>query len=308
MKKHLMSTNQHLKLQPAGVPECDCWLRLPDEVWLSILSVLPHSDLCRVAQACRRLHKLATDHTLWKKLRIENSTLSDWWLLCVGRRRPHSLCLYSCSSLSAASCGLEMFFSLCRNSLETCPGLQHLNIGQVPKINSHSFTVMASQLKYLISLNLTGLQAVTNVTVETLLQSCTNLQSLTLSSCPGVTDQTLHNISKYTPGIRSLDVSGCNAVTDAGIQPLAVGCRRLHKLDVSSTDTGNRGVTLLANYCGVDLHTVKLSFCHISSESILKLCRRCKRLKVLHLYGCAQLPTEQEIREVNTNVKVCPLP
>ncbi|KAM7416793.1 hypothetical protein PAMA_018723 [Pampus argenteus] len=195
-----------------------------------------------------------------------------------------------------------------RRGSAMCPGLQHLNIGQVPKVNSHSFTVMASQLKCLISLNLTGLQAVTDVTVETLLQSCTNLQSLTLSSCPGVTDQTLHNISKYTPGIRSLDVSGCKAVTDAGIRSLAVGCRRLHKLDVSSTDTGNRGVTLLASYCGVDLHTVKLSFCHISSESILKLCRRCKRLKVLHLYGCAQLPTEQEIREVNTTVKVCPLP
>ncbi|XP_044229635.1 uncharacterized protein LOC122997514 [Thunnus albacares] len=398
------------KYSPAGVPECDRWLCLPDEVWLSILSVLPHSDLCRVLQVCRRLNTVAADHSLWEKLRIENSTLSDRWLLCVGRRRPRSLCLYSCSGLSATSSGLEMFFSLCRNSLEElkvisccgpglhgdlmlpligqlcdhvtsvdmswsgatdtglkalsdgraglrlkavvlngchvsddplmklvmrhkeslcrlevfgcqfltpsclqtiyemCPGLQHLNIGQVPKVNTHSLTVMASQLKCLISLNLTGLQAVTNVKVETLLQSCINLQSLTLSSCSGVTDVTLHSISKYTPCIRSLDVSGCKAVTDAGIQSLALGCRRLQQLDVSSTDTGNRGVTLLANYCGGHLHTVKLSFCHISSESILKLCRRCKRLKVLHLYGCAQLPTEQEIRDVNTTVQVYPLP
>lgn len=41
-----------------------------------------------------------------------------------------------------------------------CPGLQRLNIGQVPKVNSHSLTVMTSQLKSLIALNLTGLQAV----------------------------------------------------------------------------------------------------------------------------------------------------
>lgn len=53
-----------------------------------------------------------------KKVRIENSTLLDQWLLCVGHRRPHSLCLYSCSGLSASARGLEMFFSLCRNSLE----------------------------------------------------------------------------------------------------------------------------------------------------------------------------------------------
>ncbi|XP_051277565.1 uncharacterized protein LOC127375583 isoform X2 [Dicentrarchus labrax] len=397
------------KYVPAGVPVCDSWLRLPDEVWLSILSLLPQRDLCRVLQVCSRLHTLATDHTLWKDLRVENSNLTEQWLLCASRRRPRSLCLYSCGGPSLTSCGLEMFFTLCRKTLEElqvtsctgpslhgdqmlpligqlcdhvisvdvswsgatdtgvkalsdccaglqlksvvlngchvtddpliklvkrhkeslyrlevfgcqfltpsclqtvyemCPGLQHLNIGQVPKVNAQSLTVLTSQLKCLISLNLTGLQAVTDATVDTLLQKCVKLQSLTFSSCPGVTDQTLHSISKYTPCIRSLDVSGCKAVTDAGVQSLALGCRRLQQLDLSSTGTGNRGVTLLANYCSGHLHTVKLSFCHVTSENILKLCRRCKRLKVLHLYGSAHLPTEREIREVNTAVKVYPL-
>nr|XP_033503132.1 F-box/LRR-repeat protein 2-like [Epinephelus lanceolatus] len=397
------------KHSPAGVPVCERWLCLPDEVWLSILSLLPHSDLSRVLQVCSRLHTLATDHTLWRNLRIENATLTERWLLCVGRRRLHCLSLYSCSGLSLTSCGLEMFFTLCRNSLEElkvtsctgpglhgdqmlpligqlchhmtsvdvswsgatdtgvkalsdccpgmrlksvvlngcqvtddplmklvmrhkeslcrlevfgcqflspsclqtvyemCPDLQHLNIGQVPKVNAHSLTVMISRLKCLIVLNLTGLQAVTDAIVDTLLQNCVEIQSLTLSCCPGVTDLTLHSISKYTPCIRSLDVSGCKAVTDAGVQSLALGCRRLQQLNLSSTGTGNRGVTLLANYCSGHLHTVKLSFCHITSESILKLCRRCKRLKVLHLYGCAHLPAEREIREVNTTVKVYPV-
>ncbi|XP_071339225.1 uncharacterized protein [Trachinotus anak] len=407
---HVAVNNTDCRYSPAGVPVCDCWLCLPDEVWLSILSLLPPSDLCRVVQVCNRLHILATDHTLWKNLRIENSNLTEQWLLFVGKRRPRSLCLYSCQALSLTSCGLEMFFTLCRDSLEevkvtscsgpglhgdqmlpligklcdrvtsvdmswsgatdtgvkalsdscmgsklksvllngchvtddslkklvmrhkeslcrlevfgcqfltpsclqtiyeVCPGLKHLNIGQVPKVNAHSLTVMTSQLKCLISLNLTGLQAVTDATVDTLLQNCAKLQSLTLSSCPGVTDLTLHNISKYTPCIRSLDISGCKAVTDAGVQSLSLGCRRLQQLDLSSTGTGNRGVTLLANYCSGHLHTVKLSFCHVTSENILKLCRHCKRLKVLHLYNCAHLPTEREIREVNTFVKVYPLP
>ncbi|XP_037632934.1 uncharacterized protein LOC119492516 isoform X1 [Sebastes umbrosus] len=399
-------TNEY---SPAGVPVCVRWLCLPDEVWLSILSLLPLSDLCRVLQVCSRLHTLATDHTLWRNVRIENCNLTERWLLCVGRRRPRSLCLYSCSGLSLTSCGLEMFFTLCRNFLEElkvtsctgpglhgdqmlpligqlchhvtsvdvswcgatdtgvkalsdccpglqlkslvlngchvtddplmklimrhkeslcrlevfgcqfltpsclqtvyemCPGLQHLNIGQVPKVNTHCLTVMTSQLKCLISLNLTGLQAVSDATVDTLLQNSVDLQSLTFSSCPGVTNLTLHSIRKYTPGIRSLDVSGCKAVTDAGVQSLALGCRRLQQLDLSSTGTGNRGVTLLANYCSGHLHTVKLSFCHITSENIVKLCRHCKRLKVLHLYGCAHLPAERQIREVNATVKVYPL-
>nr|XP_046243571.1 F-box/LRR-repeat protein 7-like isoform X2 [Scatophagus argus] len=398
------------KCRPAGVPMCDRWLCLPDEVWLSILSLLPHSDLCRVLQVCSRLHTLATDHTLWKDLRIENSNLSERCLLCVGRRRPRSLCLYSCSGLSLTSRGLEMFFTLCRKTLEEvkvtsctgprlhgdqmlrligqlcdhltsvdvswsgasdtgvkalsdccsgmqlksvslngchvtgdalmklvmrhreslcrleifgchfltpsnlqvvyemCPGLEHLNIGQVPKVNAHCLAVITSQLKCLLSLNLTGLQAVTDATVDTLLQNCVKLQSLTFSSCLGVTDLTLHNISKHTPCIRYLNVSGCKAVTDAGDQSLALGCGRLQQLDLSSTGTGNRGVSLLANYCSGHLQTVKLSFCHVTLENILKLCRHCKRLKVLHLYGCNHLPTEREIEEVNRTVKVYPQP
>uniref|UniRef100_A0A3Q1GUH2 F-box/LRR-repeat protein 7-like n=2 Tax=Acanthochromis polyacanthus TaxID=80966 RepID=A0A3Q1GUH2_9TELE len=407
---HASLNNDRCQHSPAGVPVSDCWLCLPDEVWLSILCLLPHGDLCRLMQVCRRLHTLASDRMLWKDLRIENSSLTDHWLLNVGRRRPHSLCLYSCSGLSVSTCGLERFFSLCRNSLEElkvtscvgpglhgdqmlsligqlcayvtsvdvswsgatdrgvetlsvcgtglklssvvlngchvtdvplkkvvmrhkeslcrlevfgcqfltpaclqaifemCPGLQHLNIGRVPKVNVHSLTVMASQLKCLISLNLTGLQVVNDATVDTLLQNCVKLQNLTFSSCPEVTDLTLHNICKYLPSIRSLNMSGCPAVTDAGVQSLALGCRRLQQLDLSSTGTGNRGVSLLSSYCSGQLQIVKLNFCHITSEKILKLCRHCQRLKLLHLYGCASVPTEEEIREVNSTVRVYPLP
>uniref|UniRef100_UPI003AAAFE56 uncharacterized protein n=1 Tax=Centroberyx gerrardi TaxID=166262 RepID=UPI003AAAFE56 len=397
--------------KPAGVTVLTRWLCLPDEVWLSILSLLPHSGLSAAARVCHRLHRLATDHTLWKNLRIENcSSLTDRWFQIVGRRCPRRLSLYRCSGLSVTSSGLETFFSLSRNSLEElkvtscsgpglhgdlmlrligqlcdhvtsvdvswsgatdtgvkaltdgctglrletvvlngcqvtdepltklimrhreslcrlevfgcqfltpsclltvyelCPGLQHLNIGQVPKVNAHCLTLMTSQLKCLLSLNLTGLQALSDASVDKMLQDCVDLQSLTLSSCPGVTDQTLHNISTHTPCIRSLDVSGCKSVTDIGVQSVALGCKRLQHLDLSSTGTGNRGVTLLASYCSGHLHTVKLSFCHINPENILKLCRRCKRLKVLHLYGCAHIPSEREIREVNSTVKVYPLP
>ncbi|XP_029999239.1 F-box/LRR-repeat protein 2-like [Sphaeramia orbicularis] len=190
---------------------------------------------------------------------------------------------------------------------EMCPDLQHLNIGKVPKVNAHSLTALTSLLKNLISLNLTGLQAVTDATVGRLVQNCVGLQSLTLSSCPGVTDLTLQSISKHIPFIRSLDVSGCTAVTDAGVQSLALRCRSLQQLDLSSTATGNRGLNLLANYCSRHLHTVKLSFCRISVESILKLCRHCKRLRLLHLYNCAHPPTQMQIRDVNTTVKVYPL-
>ncbi|XP_074526915.1 uncharacterized protein LOC141790745 isoform X1 [Halichoeres trimaculatus] len=106
------------KYSPAGVAVGEHCSSLPDEVWLSILSLLPLRDLCRVMQVCRRLLTLATDHTLWRAVRVEDATLGEHWLLSVGRRRPRSLSLYSCSGPSLPSCALEKFFTLCRNTLE----------------------------------------------------------------------------------------------------------------------------------------------------------------------------------------------
>ncbi|CAL8249312.1 unnamed protein product [Merluccius merluccius] len=395
---------------PGSVAVFSQWLRLPDEVWLSIMSLLPHTHLSSLAQVCRRTHRLAGDHTLWTAVEMRNGALTERWLTWAGGHRPRSVSLYRCSSVSIAPGGLETFFSRCaaslqelnvtscigpglhgnlllrligqwckrltnlnvswsgatdagltpliqnatglaleavvlngcqvtdeallnlirthRKSLSTlevfgchllssscleevyqlCPGLRHLNIGQVPKVNARCLTRMTSQLRSLLSLNLTGLQAVSDALLDRFLQQCPGLQSLTLSSCPGVSDRTLHSISHRTPHIRSLDVSGCKAVSDAGVRSVALGCRRLQLLDLSSTSAGNRGLAVLADECNEDLQTVKLSFCHVSSENVLRLCRRCKRLKVLHLYGCAQIPSEREIREVHGSVKVEPLP
>ena len=36
----------------------------------------------------------------------------------MSRRRPRSLCLYSCSAPSLTSAGLEMFFTLCGKTME----------------------------------------------------------------------------------------------------------------------------------------------------------------------------------------------
>ncbi|XP_062310216.1 uncharacterized protein LOC134014988 isoform X2 [Osmerus eperlanus] len=395
------------KTTPPGGSECALWLCLPDEVWLSILVLLTHCDLSRLAQVCRHLLRLAHDHTLWQHIRVENcSTLTDQWLSCVGGRRPRSLALHRCSGLSVTSSGLELFLSQSKDSLKElrvtgcigpgfhgdlvlcvigqccdhvtsvdvswsgatekgvkalaetssglrsivlngcqvtddaltalvtrhgqslsrlevfgclavsacclvtvakeCPGLQHLNLGQVPKVNHSCLTLMTSRLPHLRTLNLTGLHTVSDVTVDLALQQLPDLCSLTLSSCPGVTDLSLHRISTHTPHIRSLDVSGCREVGDGGVKAVALGCKRLQHLDLSSTAVGSRGVNLLASYCSVHLLTIKLSFCLVSMESILKLCRRCKRLRLLYLYGCVHVPTKRQINNINPKVQLYP--
>uniref|UniRef100_A0A8C6T933 F-box/LRR-repeat protein 15-like leucin rich repeat domain-containing protein n=1 Tax=Neogobius melanostomus TaxID=47308 RepID=A0A8C6T933_9GOBI len=240
-----------------------------------------------------------------KRLRavvLSGCHVTDQALLDLLLRHTASLCkleVFGCQSISS-SC-LEAIY-------EMCPNLQHLNIGRMRRVDAHSLTVLGSKLNNLRSLNVTGLQAVSDVVMEVVLQKCPLLLSLTLSQCPGVTDRTLHSISEFTRAIRSVDVSGCAAVTDAGVRSLARGCTRLQQLDLSSTATGDTGVALLAHHCRAHLHTVKLSFCRISPHSLLQLCQRCTRLEVLHVYGCAQLPTGSQIRRVNPAVVIHPVP
>ncbi|XP_018614507.1 F-box/LRR-repeat protein 2-like [Scleropages formosus] len=187
---------------------------------------------------------------------------------------------------------------------EASPNMEVLNIGKIPKLSNQCLIQMMSSFKRLTSLNLAGLFAVRDQTVHHIVKQCPKLLSLTLSFCPHITDVSLIEISTYSPSIRNLDVSGCRAITDRGVQAIAMSCICLQELDLSLTSTGNRGVYLLANYCYRNLHTVKLSFCWVSPDAVRKLCKHCKGLKLLHLYGCCDVYKIKELQEINKNVKV----
>ncbi|XP_039400661.1 uncharacterized protein LOC120408123 [Mauremys reevesii] len=185
-----------------------------------------------------------------------------------------------------------------------CPNLQTLNIGRVPKVTDVCLAKIVNCLKKLTTLNITGLNVVRDRVVHFIVTQCPKLECLVLSSCSQVTDISLVEISTYLQTIRYLDVSGCKRVTDVGIQALAGSCRQLHYLDLSSTGTSKRGVCLLASFCHISLECVKLSFCKdITLEAVKKLCKNCKRLKLLHLYGC-HITDLESIKEINKTVQV----
>ncbi|KAJ8413927.1 hypothetical protein AAFF_G00065250 [Aldrovandia affinis] len=213
------------------------------------------------------------------------------------RRHGGSLCrleVFGCRSLSAA----------CLSVMATsCPNLKVLNMGKLPKVTEACLTHITAHLKRLTSLNLTGLHVVRDRIVHLIVRRCPELRCLTLRCCPHITDRSLTEISTYSATIRYLDVSGCSAVTDLGIQAIAMACHHLQYLDLSSTKTSNKGVCLLASYCSRHLHTVKLSFCYICQDSLLKLCRYCKGLRLLHLYGACDFHNARELRLVNPGLE-----
>ncbi|KAM6473722.1 uncharacterized protein PHA67_006393 [Liasis olivaceus] len=186
-----------------------------------------------------------------------------------------------------------------------CPSLEFLNIGRIHRITQDCLVKLVNSLQKLTSLNVTGLEMMGDRLVHCILMKCPKLECLVLSSCAHITDISLIEISTYLPMIRYLDVNGCKDVTDIGVQALAGNCHKLSYLDLSSTATSKRGVCLLANFCFSTLECLKLSFCrNISLDAVAKLCKNCKRLRMLHLYGCRFIPDLESIKKVNKTVKI----
>ncbi|XP_073489836.1 uncharacterized protein [Aquarana catesbeiana] len=186
-----------------------------------------------------------------------------------------------------------------------CSHLENLNIGRIPKVTDVCLTKIASNLHKINTLNLTGLNVVRDRAVHYIVKQCPKLENITLSSCSQVTDISLVEISTYLRTITYLDVSGCKKISDIGIQALARSCQQIRYLDLSSTGTGKRGVCLLASYCNNSLECLKLSFCkEVTSDAIEKLCKNCKRLKILHLYGCRISPDFEHIKQFSKSFQI----
>ncbi|XP_076985287.1 uncharacterized protein LOC143657131 [Tamandua tetradactyla] len=206
---------------------------------------------------------------------------------------------------------LEVFgcFALTARSIGSlalrCSQLRTLNIGRVPKVSEACLVRSLKNLQAITALNVTGLKMVRDRIVHLIVTQCPKLDSLVLSSCSQVTDMSLVEISTYLRTLRYLDVSGCQQVTNVGLNALARSCHQLKYLDLSSTGINKRGVCLLANYCHISLECVKLSFCkNITLDVVKKLCKNCRRLKILHLYGCTITPGLSTIKEAYKRVKV----
>ncbi|XP_033890755.2 uncharacterized protein LOC117421018 isoform X1 [Acipenser ruthenus] len=242
-----------------------------------------------LVQACRSLQCLSVNGC-----QMTDDALNS--LVKKHGKRLNRLEVFGCRALSAK----------CMSSMaHECSNMKVLNIGRVPKITDVCATQMMLCFKNLTSLNVTGLNAIRDRVVHHIVRQCPKLESLILSSCPCVTDVSLVEVSTYLPTIRYFDVSGCKKVTDTGVQAIAMTCHHLQYLDLSSTQIGKRGICLLANYCKKNLECVKLSFCKDATEdAVKKMCQNCKRLKLLHLYGCTTIHNVKAIQDVNRKVEV----
>lgn len=63
-------------------------------------------------------------------------------------------------------------------------------------------------------------QSITDVSIQKISETCTNLQKLCVSKCVELTDHTLTSLAQHNPLLNTLEVAGCHQFTDLGFQAL----------------------------------------------------------------------------------------
>ncbi|XP_069132056.1 uncharacterized protein [Argopecten irradians] len=206
---------------------------------------------------------------------------------------------------------LEMFgcFNITPKSIRFlathCLNLLNLNLGQCYKLTDSCISQLSSSLGRVENLDLRGCKQIKDNCIRYVVKNCPRLQTISLANCPNITDVSMLEVSTYITDIRNIDICGCRNITDNSIRALANNCQNLRNIDISSTGCSHRSVSMLANFCNQRLETVKLNFLSdITDPVIIKLAKHCRRLKLLHLYGCTSIRNSDKINEVNAGVKV----
>lgn len=71
---------------------------------------------------------------------------------------------------------------------------------------------------------LVELQSITDVSIQKISETCTNLQKLCVSKCVELTDHTLTSLAQHNPLLSTIEVAGCHQFTDLGFQALGKVC------------------------------------------------------------------------------------
>ncbi|KAL5007482.1 hypothetical protein ScPMuIL_016288 [Solemya velum] len=260
---------------------------------------------------CILLHASAHCHNL---THVDASwcNVTDSGIMAISQccRRLESLCINGCQSITdegfetvikkhAQSLRvLEMFgcFSITPRAIRFLASqsqyLQTLNLGQCYKLKDECMSQLSASLGWIETLDLRGCRHIKDNCMRRVVKNCPHLHTIALANCPNISDVSLLEISTYLSGIRSIDVCGCKKITDTSVRAVANSCQQLHSLDISSTGCSQRSVSMLANFCNQSLRVVKLNFlADLTEACLIKLARHCKRLELLHVFGCRGLKT-----------------
>jgi hypothetical protein len=218
-----------------------CWLgtsvtmdllALPDELLLRVLCLVPISSLSGARAACRRLHALCADRSVWRDatLRVRERLLG---------RLPAEL--------------------------PTLPFAPVLRAVSLPRSTTDAAAAFLSACPALTTINLSWCRQLTDAAAASL-SACPALTSLDLSWCRQLTDATAASLSAC-PTLTTFDLVGCRRLTDAAAASLSA-CPALTTLNLSGCLLLTDVAVASFSACPA-LTTLNLSYCHLLTDAAI---------------------------------------
>jgi F-box and leucine-rich repeat protein GRR1 len=196
--------------------------------------------------------------------------------------------------------------SLFQNSKE----LRELRISQVDntsrlKISDKGFTI-PMHYEQLRLVDFTGIQTITDMSIDVLVQASPKIRSLVLNKCNRITDDGILSVCKLGRYLHFLHLGHCILLTDRSITQLASSCNRIRYLDMACClNISDKSIIELAKNLS-KLKRIGLVKCvYITDFAIHALAcqsRITSNLERIHLSYCTRLSVESVSRLLN----VCP--
>jgi F-box/leucine-rich repeat protein 2/20 len=186
----------------AAVSAADWWRKLPPEIWLHVLSFLGPLDLVRVAPVSRSMYQTCFDGQLWKSLDLSSFH--------------HTLLPDDARSLFGIAAG---------------PFARNLNLRGCVQLTGVPWAdLMIEKCDKLHAATLEGCRRLTHSSVTHLAILNPGLRSIDLCGLQMITNATCKAIASWCPQLEMINVSHCSQVKASGLASLVTNCRRLRDL------------------------------------------------------------------------------
>ncbi|KAL5111590.1 F-box/LRR-repeat protein 2 [Taenia crassiceps] len=306
------------------------WLRLPTELWHSIVRLLPYADRASLARTCRKFSTIVADRYNWRIIRLDRyQHLTDTGLAMIGRKKPRQLHFTYCRGDAVTNWGIDQLFKGCGESLESfsfigcskgafqgdypllvstsrCPNLCHIDASYAHTVRDRTVRAIAEGSVALKTLLLNGAQHISNSAIEHLVRHHKHtLERLELFGCFHLNSKIFTTLGECH-GLRALAFGFLHHLSSNGLLELVSKLPLLASLDLRGTQklVTDTILSRLAKECPLLEEVVLANMSSLTrEEGVITMLHQLPRLRVLDLCGLAVVG-DNSLRALATS---CPL-
>ncbi|XP_066489631.1 F-box and leucine-rich repeat protein 13 [Tiliqua scincoides] len=176
-----------------------------------------------------------------------------------------------------------------RNIADSCSGIQHLIINEMPTLTDRCIQALAEKCLQIVTVEFNESPHVSDAAVKAL-SEC-KLVKMKIEGSNRITDLSFKLISKFWPAMKSIRVADCQKITDSALKLIAP-LNAIATLNLSDCmRIGDTGIKAFAEGCSCSsIRELILANCsYITDASLVKIVQRCPNLVYLNLRYCQAL-------------------